>query len=66
MLVITVDCVVCTKCAKSCPVQAIPDTPYQVHQIDTSKCVLCGLCINDCAYDAIKRVPLKAQEPQKD
>lgn len=65
-LVITDDCVGCTKCAKSCPVQAIPYTPYQVHQIDTSKCVLCGLCINDCAYDAIKRVPLKAQEPKKD
>ncbi len=60
-LVITDDCVGCTKCAKSCPVQAIPYTPYEVHHIDVSKCVLCGLCINDCSYNAIKRVPLKEQ-----
>jgi NADH-quinone oxidoreductase subunit F len=54
--VVTDDCVGCTKCAKACPVDAIPYTPYQVHTIDVEKCVLCGLCIEECSFEAIKRV----------
>jgi NADH-quinone oxidoreductase subunit F len=47
-------CVGCTKCAKSCPVDAIPYTPYEVHTIDIEKCVKCGLCIDECSFDAIR------------
>lgn len=54
--VVTDDCVGCTKCAKACPVDAIPYTPYEVHTIDTQACVLCGLCIDECVYDAIRKV----------
>jgi NADH-quinone oxidoreductase subunit F len=54
--VITDSCVGCTRCAKACPVDAIPYTPYEKHVIDASLCVSCGLCIDECSYNAIKKV----------
>jgi len=55
---ITDECTGCTKCAKACPADAIPYTPYELHTIDTEKCTQCGLCIGECSFDAIKKVPL--------
>jgi NADH-quinone oxidoreductase subunit F len=51
-------CTGCTKCAKACPVDAVPYTPYQIHHIDSEKCVQCGLCIDECSFEAIRKVPL--------
>jgi len=55
--VVTDECVGCTKCAKACPVDAIPYTPYEVHKINIKECVQCGLCIDECSFDAIKKIP---------
>ncbi|MCL2074231.1 MAG: NAD(P)H-dependent oxidoreductase subunit E [Marinilabiliaceae bacterium] len=49
------NCTGCTKCAKSCPVDAIPYTPYEIHVIDVEKCIKCGLCVSECSFDAIKK-----------
>ena len=56
--IVTDDCVGCTKCAKACPVDAIPYAPYEVHTIDVEKCVKCGLCVDECSFDTIKVVRL--------
>lgn len=52
-LVITDDCVGCTKCSRCCPSEAIAYTPYEKHVIDTDKCTQCGLCVGECDYNAI-------------
>ena len=45
-------CTGCTKCAQSCPVDAIESKPYEQHKI-TDDCIKCGGCKAICPYDAI-------------
>ena len=46
-------CKGCTKCARSCPVEAIAGNKKEAHFIDTNKCIKCGSCIDGCKFDAI-------------
>ena len=47
------DCIGCTKCAQSCPADAIAFCPYEKHEIDTDKCIRCGGCKAVCPVDAV-------------
>jgi NADH:ubiquinone oxidoreductase subunit F (NADH-binding)/Pyruvate/2-oxoacid:ferredoxin oxidoreductase delta subunit len=51
---VTADCIGCTLCAQHCPVQAIPWTPYQRHEIDQSLCTKCDSCRQVCPSQAIE------------
>ena len=46
-------CKGCSKCAKSCPVNAISGQIKQPFSIDLSKCIRCESCIPTCAFHAI-------------
>ena len=47
-------CKGCSKCARSCPVNAISGVIRQPFTIDAAKCVKCGACIENCSFGAVK------------
>jgi NADH:ubiquinone oxidoreductase subunit F (NADH-binding)/NADH:ubiquinone oxidoreductase subunit E/Pyruvate/2-oxoacid:ferredoxin oxidoreductase delta subunit len=51
--VVTDECTGCTLCAQQCPVDAIPMTPYEKHEIDLDLCTRCDTCRQVCPHDAI-------------
>lgn len=46
-------CKGCTKCSKSCPVNAITGKVKEPFVIDQAKCIKCGACITTCPFHAI-------------
>ena len=50
---VTDDCTGCTLCAQHCPVDAIPMTPYEKHEIDAEICTRCDACRVNCPENAI-------------
>ena len=46
-------CKGCSKCVKSCPVNAISGQIKQPFSIDLSKCIRCESCVSTCAFRAI-------------
>jgi NADH:ubiquinone oxidoreductase subunit F (NADH-binding)/NADH:ubiquinone oxidoreductase subunit E/Pyruvate/2-oxoacid:ferredoxin oxidoreductase delta subunit len=51
---VTDDCTGCTLCAQNCPVDAIPMTPYQRHEINQTLCTKCDSCRQVCPANAIE------------
>jgi NADH-quinone oxidoreductase subunit F len=51
--VVTDKCIGCTRCAQTCPVEAIEINPYEQHEIDAEKCVRCDACRKVCPVEAI-------------
>ena len=41
-------CIMCGKCARTCPEQAISQNAKGVYVIDKKKCVGCGKCVEAC------------------
>ncbi|MCI9264525.1 MAG: 4Fe-4S binding protein [Oscillospiraceae bacterium] len=57
-----VRCVLCGKCAKSCPMGAILlDRENRSLRIDNSQCVRCGSCVKLCPREALelKKLPVR-------
>jgi NADH-quinone oxidoreductase subunit F len=53
---ITIDpalCKGCSKCSRSCPVNAISGKVKEPFIIDGAKCIKCGACITSCPFHAI-------------
>ncbi len=53
---ITIDpdlCKGCSKCSRSCPVNAISGKVKEPFHIDGTKCIKCGACITACPFHAI-------------
>ena len=46
-------CPGCRKCAKNCPVGALPGKITQCYHINNDLCIKCGACRDNCAFDAI-------------
>ncbi len=47
-------CIGCTKCAQSCPAEAIALTPFERHVIDAEKCTRCDTCRTVCPVGAVE------------
>jgi NADH-quinone oxidoreductase subunit F len=47
-------CKGCSKCARTCPVQAISGEIKKPFTIDQEKCIKCGACVSNCPFKAIK------------
>ncbi len=47
------ECIGCTLCIKSCPVDAIVGAPKQYHTIIAKDCTGCTLCLEPCPVDCI-------------
>lgn len=52
-VVITDECIGCTKCARICPVDCIDGNVKEMHVIDQDKCIKCQACIAQCPVNAI-------------
>ncbi len=48
-------CVGCSKCTRTCPVEAISGEIRKPFVIDQEKCIKCGACIPVCPVDAISK-----------
>jgi NADH-quinone oxidoreductase subunit F len=46
----------CSKCAKTCPADAISGKVKEPFSIDAAKCVKCGACLAACPFRAIREV----------
>ncbi|MCP1326798.1 RnfABCDGE type electron transport complex subunit B, partial [Halomonas sp. 707D4] len=51
------ECIGCTKCIQTCPVDAILGAAKQMHTVIEDECTGCELCVAPCPVDCIDLVP---------
>lgn len=52
------DCYGCTKCLRTCPVDAIIGATKQMHTVIDTDCTGCGLCVDTCSKHCIEMYPV--------
>ncbi len=53
-------CIGCTLCLQSCPVDAILGASKLMHTVITQECTGCELCITPCPVECIEMIPISA------
>ncbi|WP_419835990.1 electron transport complex subunit RsxB [Endozoicomonas atrinae] len=52
------ECIGCTKCIQTCPVDAILGAAKQMHTVISDECTGCDLCVEPCPVDCIEMRPV--------
>lgn len=59
--IVEADCIGCTKCIQTCPVDAIIGAPKRMHTVIAELCTGCELCLPPCPVDCIELLPAPGQ-----
>ncbi|CAJ0991750.1 electron transport complex subunit RsxB [Pantoea sp. Nvir] len=57
------NCIGCTKCIQTCPVDAIVGASRSMHTILSDLCTGCALCVMSCPTNCIKMCPVATTTP---
>jgi Fe-S-cluster-containing hydrogenase component 2 len=58
-------CIMCGKCARTCPEGAITQNAKGVFMIDKRKCVGCGECVKACPMQVMSMPAVEGARPSK-